>query len=273
MRFSKQLVATAIVAISLLVGFGAAQATTILKQSFSELVEQSDGIVAGTVSNIVYERGDGGGIYTFVILTEIEVIRGSYSGSTFSMRFDGGELNGEIQQVVGAPNFRVGERVIVMVTGNGEMMVPIAGWDQGLFRVHRDRRNGTEFISDSVGNRIYGIRNDEVIKENRAQSQVHVVNRQYSSSVRSKIKSVQFGKTTGGRNLRTSDGIRSTTDSSQAATLQSTIGSVMTLNEFKGQIESEMSSMAVVSFDEMVSVEPGNTPSTEETPDARPRSN
>lgn len=273
MRLSKQIVIAATIAVTALIGLQTAKATTIMKQSFSELVEQSDGILAGTVSNIVYERGEGGRIYTFVILDKLEVIRGLYSGGTFSMRFEGGELNGEIQKVVGSPDFRAGERVIVMVDGNGEKIVPVAGWNQGLFRVHRDRRNGTSFVSDSVGNRIYGIQEDEVIKENRAQTRVHILDNQHGRTVQSEMKSVRFGKTTGGRNVNASDDITANTDSPPVLKLQSNVGSVMTVNAFKGLIERENSTMAVVSFDEMVSVEPGNTPPSRETPDAQLRTN
>ena len=123
----------------LLAGFaaisGPAAATTLLKLPFSEVARAADGVVSGIVAEIQSRRSQSGIIYSYVTLEDLEVLQGRYGGQTFTLRIEGGEVDGETQVVEGAPRFREGERVIVFVDGNGEQIVPIVGWEQGLFRV------------------------------------------------------------------------------------------------------------------------------------------
>src|SRR5262245_27427143 len=140
-------------------------ATVVLALNFDELVRMADGVVLGTVESVVSRRDERKHIATYVTLTDLDLLTGSYQGKTLTLRFAGGAAENEIVEVEGSPTFHAKERVILFVSGNGEQLVPVLGWGQGVFRVVRDPQGGPEVISDSVGNRVFGIRDGQVVKE------------------------------------------------------------------------------------------------------------
>jgi hypothetical protein len=149
-------------------------ATTVLALKFDEMVRMADGVVLGTVERVVSRRDERNDIATYVTLAGIEPLTGNYQEKGLTLRFTGGQVGGEIVEVEGSPHFREGERVILFVDGNGQQLVPILGWGQGVFRIVRDPQGGPEVISDSVGNRVFGIRDGQVIKEHRVASDVEL---------------------------------------------------------------------------------------------------
>lgn len=119
----------------------------------------------GTVVNVesYYDQNDE--IYTFVTLEELDILDGSYDQDTLVLRLKGGQVNGEIIDVYGSPQFSPDDEVILFLRGNGKAMVPIVGWTQGVFRVVSDEETGREVVSDHEGNRIFGIKGSKIIKE------------------------------------------------------------------------------------------------------------
>jgi len=149
-------------------------ATVVLALKFDELVRMADGVVLGTVESVVSRRDERKHIATYVTLTDLDLLTGSYQGKTLTLRFAGGAAENEIVEVEGSPTFHAKERVILFVSGNGEQLVPVLGWGQGVFRVVRDPQGGPEVISDSVGNRVFGIRDGQVVKERRVASELEL---------------------------------------------------------------------------------------------------
>lgn len=244
------------IALALLTICKVSHATTLVKLSFDDLVQAADGVLAGTVADIVSRKAQDGMIYTFVTLDALEIIRGSYDGERFTLRLEGGEVEGEVLEVEGAPSFREGERVVVFVEGNGERIVPIAGWEQGLFRVIRDPATGREYISDAVGNRVFGIREGEVIKESRVGSEAELFG-QRGFAAQSEAPAIDFGQTNGGREVLPEEELRG-----QAPVIETqvVIGDVLTYSAFKEQIDVQMDAAGVGELGTLVSVEPGRLP-------------
>ena len=143
-----------------------ASATTIMLTSFDELVSEADGIVIGTVAETPSRYGPDREIYTFVRLADLELIKGHYGQGTLTVRIQGGEVEGEVLEIVGAPSFTPGDRVVVFLRGNGRYIVPFVGWTQGVYRVTTNSAGIAEVL-DHDGNRVFGIHGTEISKERR----------------------------------------------------------------------------------------------------------
>ena len=108
------------------------------------------GIVAGTVTDVQARYGRTENIYTLVKLQDLQVLAGSYKGSEFYVRLLGGEVQGDVLDVKGSPQFAVGDQVVLFLQGNGKQIVPIVGWSQGVFRI--ENLAGRQIVTDSDGN-------------------------------------------------------------------------------------------------------------------------
>jgi hypothetical protein len=183
-------------------------ATTVLALKFDELVRMADGVVLGTVERVISRRDERKHIATYVTLTDVEMLTGSYQGKTLTLRFEGGAAENEIVEVEGSPRFREKERVILFVHGNGEQLVPVVGWGQGVFRVVRDPRGGPEVISDSVGNRVFGIRDGQVVKERRVASDLELFGARPGTLKEASPPQGGFGRTESGEEIGPSAPIR-----------------------------------------------------------------
>ena len=111
-------------------------ATTVLHQSFPDLVQKADTIVVGTVSaieaewDVTRERP-----YTFVTFTDLDVRKGA-AGGTLTLRLLGGpDPDGNILTISGVPDFHLGDRLVLFIAGNERYAVPLVGLWQGLYRV------------------------------------------------------------------------------------------------------------------------------------------
>ena len=123
-------------------------ATTVLEQSFPDLVQKADTIVVGTVSAIESEWNAGTETpFTLVTFTDLDVLKGDHNQTTLSLRFLGGpQPDGTVLQVAGVPTFAVGERNVLFVTGNEHYAVPLVGMWQGVYRVVFDPKRDTDTV-------------------------------------------------------------------------------------------------------------------------------
>lgn len=127
---------TLVLLVCLVLAGSPGHATTVLHQSFPELVQQADTIVVGTVSAIeaewdaTHERP-----YTFVTFTDLDVRKGS-ARDTLTLRFLGGpDPDGNILKISGVPDFHLGDRLVLFIAGNEHYAVPLVGMWQGIYRV------------------------------------------------------------------------------------------------------------------------------------------
>ena len=126
-------------------------ATTVLHQSFPDLVEKADTIVVGTVSaieaewNAVHKRP-----YTVVTFTDLDVRKGT-ARDTLTLRLLGGpDPDGNILKISGVPDFHLGDRLVLFIAGNEHYAVPLVGMWQGMYRVVFDPERNAEVLYTST---------------------------------------------------------------------------------------------------------------------------
>lgn len=150
-----------------------ASATTVMYASVDELVNKADGVVVATVRGKDSRYGADGEIYTYVTLSDLDFINGTYERPELTLRFQGGEVKGDVLEIVGSPEFAEGDRVILFIKGNGESITPIVGWTQGVLRV-KPNSEGVEEVFDHDGNRVLGVDGPHLAKEAVHPSELHV---------------------------------------------------------------------------------------------------
>lgn len=130
-----------------LIVFTQANATTVLYQNFNQLVDGSDHVVSGTVTDKQYQAA-GDDVYTVITLTSASIIEQTgqrtidqpillrhYGGETISP--DGKSIEG--LSMSGTPELSVGQTVLLFVKDNGISHMPFSGWGQGVFVIHEDK--------------------------------------------------------------------------------------------------------------------------------------
>jgi hypothetical protein len=236
MRRLKLALVAALLGTGLLAAFNTS-ATVVLALKFDELVRMADGVVLGTVESVISRRDERKHIATYVTLTDLDLLTGSYQAKTLTLRFAGGGAENEIVEVEGSPTFHVKERVILFVSGNGEQLVPVLGWGQGVFRVVRDPQGGPEVISDSVGNRVFGIRDGQVVKERRVASELELFGPRMGGPSEATPPKGGLGRTETGEQIgppRTND-IQGSRAGDETRTLAES-GEVMRLEQFVADV-------------------------------------
>jgi hypothetical protein len=154
---------------------GAVDATTLLKKNLDDLVREADAIVVGTVSEIQAQSDAGGGIHSFVTLANLQVIHGDYQDDSLTLRFEGGRVGQDVRFIIGSPQFQPHDRVLVFIQGNGQYLVPVVGWTQGVFRLTFDPDTGRERIFDHDRNPVLEIRGRELLKRRLNPSAAEIV--------------------------------------------------------------------------------------------------
>lgn len=138
-RRSRRLVTTA--ATMLCLAASAAFAYEPPVESLAQRATAADAVVVGVVEQVEYRlsrpTAEQPAIpYTFVTFVIENVIRGSVSGGRITLRFHGGLFpDGRFLDDSTAPLFDVGERSILLVSRNGDLDVPLAGWRFGRLRI------------------------------------------------------------------------------------------------------------------------------------------
>jgi hypothetical protein len=130
-----------------------AWATSVVPPKLDELVAESDAIVRGVVAEVRAEEFDspqGRGIRTLVTLRVEQTLKGS-AEETITLVQLGGVVKGRALRVVGLPEFKVGERQIVFVAGNGRVICPVIGGGFGRFLVRKDMATGDDHIFRNDG--------------------------------------------------------------------------------------------------------------------------
>ncbi len=122
--------------------------TTVLHQSFSDLVQKAETIAVGTVSTIHAEWDAAREIpYTLVTFTDLDIRKGNPHQSTLTLQFVGGPApDGAILQIAGVPEFHLGDRVVIFAVGNYHRAVPLVGFWQGTYRVVFDAERDEDVL-------------------------------------------------------------------------------------------------------------------------------
>lgn len=113
----------------------AARATVVLPADLSELSHDAVAIARGRIVAVEPQWKDGRrGIETLVTLETETYLKGSL-GSVVQFRVPGGSLGRFRSIVVGAPQFTIGQRVILFLGSRGPTVPYVLGLSQGVFRL------------------------------------------------------------------------------------------------------------------------------------------
>jgi hypothetical protein len=152
---------------------GGAQATTLPYKGLDKLVAEADGIVLATVRQVQSVQDADKDISTFVTFDHVKMLGGRHAASTLVLQLRGGHVGNESLRVDGAPQFKADERVLMFVQGNGRDLVPLVGWNQGLFRLVNDRE-GALRVADAAGRPVIGLEGERVLTADAAEADVHL---------------------------------------------------------------------------------------------------
>ena len=123
------------VAVLLIACANVMHATVVVPADLGELTHDARAIARGRVSAVTGRwTDDRRTIETMVTLDVDRYLKGSL-GSPLEFRVPGGELGRYRNVVVGAPEFAVGDRVIVFLGATGPMVPFIVGFNQGVYRL------------------------------------------------------------------------------------------------------------------------------------------
>ena len=136
-----------------LLGTGVANSTTVIPPTFSELVSKASLIFVGQVANVraVWENTPQGRAIITLVTFRVEDVWKGQSGAMTQLEFLGGTLDGMTLDVVGMPNFTVGQRDVLFVGDTVRTMSPLVGFMHGRFRVERDLASGIDRVRTHDG--------------------------------------------------------------------------------------------------------------------------
>jgi hypothetical protein len=126
-----------------------AKGTTFARLSISQMSQAAGAIVrAQCVANTVVEVS--GEIWTLTTIDVRETWRGAVP-ARITVRLLGGTTRNLTSHVAGIPRFRPGEQVILFLAGTKHGDFSVVSWQQGTFRIQRDRGTGEEIASQDTG--------------------------------------------------------------------------------------------------------------------------
>ena len=135
-----------------------ARATTFEPLGFDQLTARAEQIFVGTVTAANSTRTSRGMIVTDFVFDDLETVKGDATAKT-SIRMAGGTVGRQTLTIPGAPTFRVGERYLVFVEGNGKVLFPTLGGPQGIFRMKYDAEKSRTVVLDYGGQPVASLPN------------------------------------------------------------------------------------------------------------------
>ena len=125
-----------------------ANATTVVPPTFEEMAERAELVFVGKVVGSEAEwqvAGTNQAIFTLVEFHAEEILKGTAAASV-KLRFLGGTVGGVTLEVVGVPQFKAGDRVLLFVEGNGVQFCPLVGVYHGKFGVRKDENSSRDIV-------------------------------------------------------------------------------------------------------------------------------
>ena len=128
----------------------ALRATIVVPIEFRELVTTTPVIVHGQVTDVRSAPVDGRrSVDTFVTVAAGEYLKGDL-GRFVTFRVPGGEVGRYRTIVIGAPEFKVGDEVVLFLKTQASALPFIAGFNQGVYRVVPDRQTGRRMVTTPI---------------------------------------------------------------------------------------------------------------------------
>ena len=124
----------------------AAQATTLVPGTLTELVRDAGVIVRGQVVEVRPQWADGRRrVETVVVVQAAGYLKGDF-GARLAFKVPGGEIGRYQSVMVGAPVFRPGDQVVLFLSSQGPLLPTLVGFSQGVLRLGRDERTGRTLV-------------------------------------------------------------------------------------------------------------------------------
>ena len=121
-------------------------ATTVIPLSFEQLVNESQAVVYGRVSDV---RAQWTADRRFIeSVVTVEVLRGMKGSARESIAFTvpGGQVGRYLNVIPGAPTFVAGDLAVFFLTAQGPRLPVTTGLTQGIYRVRRDASSGEMLV-------------------------------------------------------------------------------------------------------------------------------
>ncbi|RLB59180.1 MAG: hypothetical protein DRI34_02725 [Deltaproteobacteria bacterium] len=145
-----------------------ATATVLLPLTVDDLSRLAPLVLVGEVNSVKCEWNQSKTkIYTRVLVTPTEVLKGDKNPGTVTIKTIGGRVGNVVAELAGAPRFSVGERVVVFLEprrdGDGYNTL---GLYQGKFELVRDQKTGQELALRPEAGRGVGFAADAATSKN-----------------------------------------------------------------------------------------------------------
>ncbi|MEO8103398.1 MAG: hypothetical protein ABI790_12790 [Betaproteobacteria bacterium] len=132
-------------------GAGSADAVSFETRDFDALAREADQVVVGTMVAKDSRRTGEREIVTDYRFDDLKVVKGNVNGLTLTLTMLGGTVGTESLVIAGAPTFNRGSRYLLFVSGNGSVMFPLVGGNQGIFQMRKDEASGVTRVRDHAG--------------------------------------------------------------------------------------------------------------------------
>ncbi|MGE0822667.1 MAG: matrixin family metalloprotease [Candidatus Binatia bacterium] len=119
------------------------RASVVIPLTEAALAQQADAIIVGHVSALESRtEPTGEAICTYISVTVLEVWKGEIDRRTFTIKQLGGRTEDGIVHIEGAPEFTIGENVLLFLTRNADGTARVAQLYQGKFSLFPDQETG-----------------------------------------------------------------------------------------------------------------------------------
>lgn len=135
-----------------------AAASTFVALTPGELVAQSDAIVQGRVLKVSSFWSPSGRLIVSEAMIEVEETIAGRAPSVVMLRTAGGTVGGFTVEAHGFPKFAVNDRLVLFVTGAGNL-AKVTGYQQGQYRIVRDKA-GVDMAVPVLGEGVRLLRRD-----------------------------------------------------------------------------------------------------------------
>ncbi|HET7695871.1 MAG TPA: hypothetical protein VFK57_09205 [Vicinamibacterales bacterium] len=153
-----------IVAALLLAAPAGLRATVVIPIEFRELVTTTPIIVHGHVTDVRAAFVDGRrSVDTFVTVAADEYLKGDL-GDYVTFRVPGGELGRYRTIFLGAPEFRVGEEVVLFLKTLPGQAPFVAGLNQGAYRIVENAQTRQRMVTSPVVMSRDGVESEPVVR-------------------------------------------------------------------------------------------------------------
>jgi hypothetical protein len=129
-------------------------ATTVIPLSFEQLVNGSQAVVYGRVTDVRSQWTADRRFIESVVSVEIlrgmkgpsTVLRAGSANESIAFTIPGGQVGRYLNVIPGAPTFAAGDLAVFFLTAQGPRLPVTTGLTQGIYRVRRDASSGAMMV-------------------------------------------------------------------------------------------------------------------------------